>query len=102
MVLSCRVIALVMMVLCVTIDAEREFLNLYMNFFPHSVWIAIVFGVTCKSLPFLRLLFSACDIETGQSNVILDIEESRGQRKLENSLTFVRLKGIFSKLSYWT
>ncbi|XP_032795630.2 cadherin-99C isoform X2 [Daphnia magna] len=44
MVLSCRVIALVMMVLCVTIDAEP------------------------------------CDIETGQSNVILDIEESRGQQ----------------------
>jgi hypothetical protein len=31
-----------------------------------------------------------CEVETGQSNIILDIEESRGTRKFDLKMLFIR------------
>jgi|688.fasta_scaffold1005255_1 hypothetical protein len=41
----------------------------------------------------MMMMILVCDIETGQSNVILDIEESRGPRK------FIFLKKFDFKFS---
>ena len=64
-----------MFCLCVTIDAERELI-----IFPFYYLFIYLFIYLLFSCHFFMMMI-VCDIETGQSNVILDIEESRGPRK---------------------
>lgn len=41
-----------------------------------------------------------CDVETGQTNIILDIEESRGNRKYRSLFSF--LSSDYEQFVYWT
>lgn len=63
------------------------------SFFPFYYLFIYLFIYFLVTFFMMMMMILVCDIETGQSNVILDIEESRGPRK------FIFLKKFDFKFS---